>query len=245
MTGAWVEPRARPTLGAEEAHIWLASLAELRPRHLALRELLPAEERQRAQRFRREEDRARWELTRAVLRQLLANYAGQPAHEIQFTLGAHGKPALASPAGLHFNTSHSGGYAAFAITRLGEIGIDIEEVRADRVRGDEIARRYFAAGEQAGLLALDASQRPRAFFDTWARKEAFVKARGDGLFSGLEQFEVSLSEARLLRVPEGRVDDWWMGALPEIPGYAGAVVVRAARCTPKFWHARGLLGDSC
>jgi 4'-phosphopantetheinyl transferase len=238
MSEPWTEPRDWPPLAAGEAHVWLAYLPSALPFLPRVATALSPEEVARAEQFRFETHRERWQLTRALLRSLLGRYANVSPGAITFAQGAHGKPALAQPenSGIHFNTSHSGDYAVFAMTRAGDVGVDIEQVREDMSRCDEIAQRYFAPGECAHLASLPAPERTRAFFDCWARKEAFVKARGDGLFSGLDQFEVSLTEPRLLSVANGHARDWWLAVLPPIEGYAGATVVKSAACTPRFWR---------
>jgi 4'-phosphopantetheinyl transferase len=119
---------------------------------------------------------------------------------------------------------------------VGEVGVDIECVRHEMPRCDDIVRRYFAPGEQREWFALPDSERARAFFKLWTRKEAFVKARGTGLFSGLDQFEVALDTPRVVRTDGGASGaNLWMSELPGIPGYESAVVVRADSCTPRFW----------
>lgn len=235
MNENWITPPAQPVLAPGEAHIWLAHLPSARHALEELNALLTPEELERGRRFRTDALRERWQLARAILRSLLAQYTGGHAREITFQLGAHGKPALAAEPGLHFNTSHSGDGAAFAFARIGGIGVDIEQVRGEWRRHEAIAQRFFTAGESAELAAVPEPERVRAFFDLWTRKEAFVKARGDGVFSGLEKFTVSLREPRVLNVTGGEAADWWMSALPEIEGYAGAVVVNSTACRPRFW----------
>ncbi len=243
MSDGWTEPQSWPALATGEVHVWLAHLPSARGELEQLTALLTSEERERAARFRTWVLRERWALARAILRSLLARYAGVGAQEIIFQLGAHGKPAFAPPGdpGLHFNTSHSGDHAAFAFTRAGEVGVDIEEVRGEMRRHEAIAQRFFTPGERAALASMAEAGRLQAFFEFWTRKEAFVKARGDGVFSGLEKFEVSLREPRVLNVTGGEAADWWMTKLPELENYAGAVVVKAGACRPQFWrwNARG------
>lgn len=243
----WSEPREWPTLGAEEVHVWLAHLPSQRAHAQRFTEVLSPHELERAGRFRFEALRERAHFTRGILRLLLSRYLELSPREIAFTENVHGKPALAHPpaSGLFFNMSHSGEYAAWAITRVGEVGVDIEQAREDVSRLDDIARRYFAPGEQKQLSALPKSEQTRGFFEFWTRKEAFVKARGDGLFSGLDQFEVSLADARLLSINSSLEDaaQWWMSTLPSLPGYAGAVVVKAASCSPAFWNWNARLLD--
>ena len=239
MNERWTRPPSDAELADGEAHVWLAHLPSTRASLEDFRGVLSSDERARAERFHFIEHRERWQMTRGVLRLLLARYLEANAREIAFDYGAHGKPQLKHPVNstLHFNASHSGDYAVFAMTRAGEVGVDIERIREDMPRRDEIARRYFAPGEQQQLFALAEPERARAFFTLWTRKEAFVKARGTGLFSGLDQFEVALGEPRVLSVAgaHARSLNWWMAELPSVPGYAGAMVVCASPCRARFW----------
>lgn len=243
MSRNWLEPSAHPVLRDDDAQVWLAHLPAARTALEDFRRTLSDDERARAEKFSQPEHRERWVITRGILRTLLARYLDADAAKIVFNYGAHGKPALPPSATvrLHFNTSHSGDHAAFAFTRLGEIGVDLEQVREPMPQRDDIARRFFARGEQRQLFALPESERTRAFFALWTRKESFVKARGTGVFSGLEQFEVALEEPRLLHVAseDAPAANWWMTTLPSVPGYEGAVVVRAPKCAARFWKWTG------
>ena len=169
---------------------------------------------------------------------LFRSYLRVKPATIAFCYGPQGKPALGSDSSLLFNTSHAGDYAAFAVTSVGEVGVDIEVIQREMPRREEIATRYFAAGEQAALRAVPESERNAAFFELWTRKEAFVKARGDGLFSGLETFEVSLGEPRVVSVKDDAAvaQQWKLFALPNISGCSGAAVVKASEAIPSFWN---------
>ena len=239
MSTEWNTPPGRPALAEGEVHVWLAQLPSAHGELEKLRALLTPEEAERARQFRTERLRERWELTRGILRSLLADYLAVSAHEIVFQLGPQGKPALVAPPQFFFNTSHSGDHAAFAFTRAGEVGVDIEQVRGDLRRHDLIAQRFFTPAERAELASVLEPERVRAFFDLWTRKEAFVKARGDGVFSGLEKFTVALNEPRVRHVTGGDAAQWWMAALPEMDGHAGAVVVQAPKCRARFWKWSG------
>jgi 4'-phosphopantetheinyl transferase len=238
MNDGWAEPQAWPALLESEAHIWVAHLPSARCALSKLTGLLNPDELKRAQQFRTETLRERWQVTRAILRSLLGRYTGANAREIAFQLGAQGKPSLTllpEHASLHFNTSHSGDYAAFGFTRAGDIGVDIEQVNHERPRHEGIARRFFSADEVKQLESLPETEQNRAFFSLWTRKEAFVKARGNGVASGLDQFTVSLNEPRILKITNGDESQWSLSVLPEIDGYAGAMVVKAETCQPRFW----------
>ena len=234
MSERWSEPQEWPALAVDGVHAWTAHLPSLRPHLAGLAALLSPDEQERARRFRFEAHRERWQLTRGLLRFLLGRYLQRAPHELAFDFNAHGKPGLPGCA-LHFNTSHSGDWAAFAFTRIAAVGIDIEQVRGDLSRHEEIARRHFAPAECEQLFSAVQAERVRAFFDLWTCKEAFVKARGDGVFSGLNRFEVRLSDPRVVCVHGKPASDWWLARLPEIPGYSGAMVVNAGRGAPQFW----------
>jgi 4'-phosphopantetheinyl transferase len=238
----WAEAPAAFSLADHEVHIWLAHLPSVRTSFTILCGVLSDEECARARKFHFAEHRERWQMTRGILRLLLASYLETPASEIAFQYGAHGKPELkrSISSGLRFNTSHSGDYAAFAFTRAGQVGVDIECIRDDMPGRDDIVRRYFAPGEQREWFAVPESERARAFFKLWTRKEAFVKARGSGLFSGLDRFEVSLDAPRVVCESENASGaEWWMAELPALPGHEGAVTVQASHCAVRFWKWSG------
>ena len=160
-----------------------------------LHAVLSADERARAERFSFALHRDRFVARRGSLRRILAKYTNRDPADLTFRTNRNGKPELLEgnryPA-LRFNISSSGGIAFCAVTRRGAVGIDIERIRAD-IDADEIehlASRFFSANEQALLAALAGSERFDAFFACWTLKEAFVKARGDGLSLPLDQFDV-------------------------------------------------------
>lgn len=192
-------------------------------------------ERQRANRFAFDRDRNRFVVARARLRELLAERLRVPPQSVELAYGAQGKPTLArGHAGpdLRFNVSHYGNVAAYAFSRGREIGIDVEGLRA--ISGaDDIAARYFSRRENEAYLNLDPRDRPLGFLNCWTRKEAFIKALGDGLRHPLGSFDVSLAPgepARILRVANlsGALCGWTLHGFAPGPGLIGAIVVRDA-----------------
>jgi len=182
--------------------------------------LLDPAERERASRFRFDRDRRRFVVRRAKLRLLLAERAGRAPEALAYAASSHGKPALPG-AGFCFSLSHSGERMMLAIAE-GEVGCDIEAVD-ETIDWREIADGLFAAAERDALAALPEAEGRRAFFECWARKEAFVKALGLGLSYPLDAFHVSVTpEARLLRGGEG----WMIAATDALLGHAAAVVAR-------------------
>ena len=184
---------------AAVAHVWRAQLDPAPGEVHRLMGMLSKDEHARAERFRFDQDRRRFVVARGVLRSLLALYLGLPPQKVQLTYGASGKPCL--PRGvLRFNLD-AGELGLYAFTSSREVGIDVEHVRQlDDM--DQIARRFFSVNEVASLEALPESARPStAFFNCWTRKEAYVKARGEGLALPLDGFDVSLAPVNRAAAP--------------------------------------------
>jgi 4'-phosphopantetheinyl transferase len=187
-------------LRADEVHVWRADLDAAAAVVERLRPLLALDERDRADRFHFERDRSRYIVGRGTLRILLGRYLSIAPERVRFAYGPNQKPRLAG-GGPWFNLSHSGPIALLAFTTAGEIGIDIELAAADFSR-ERIAERFFSPAEVAVLRSLPQAAQPLAFLTCWTRKEAFIKARGDGLSLPLDSFDVSLAPgvpAALLR----------------------------------------------
>lgn len=178
-------------LSNQDVHVWYWTL-ELPPERLAaIERWLSPDERERAARFLFDRHRTAFVAARGTLRELLGEYLECLPAEVEFSYSSHGKPSLASPAStLHFNLSHSGGIAAAAFSIGCEPGIDVE--RVDRKVDLAVADSYFSPSEIERLHALPAADRPSAFFRIWTRKEAFVKAQGQGLSLPLHGFDVTV-----------------------------------------------------
>jgi 4'-phosphopantetheinyl transferase len=157
---------------------------------------LSPDECERRDRFRFEDLRRRFVVARGMLRAQLAGRLGTDPRDIRFVYGEQGKPRLpdgpgGAPHPLRFNLSHSGGLGLLGVSQGLEIGVDVEAVRPMHDR-DALVRRFFSAAEQAEYDSLPEVLRERAFFDGWARKEAFIKGVGRGLSLPLASFDVSL-----------------------------------------------------
>ena len=128
---------------------------------------------------------------RASLRILLSHYLGVPPASIRFEYGPKGKPRILASGNLDFSVSHSNDLLVMAFTIGCGIGIDVEKI-SPFCNIDEIASLLFCSEEAADLASLPSSLRQHAFFLCWTRKEAYVKAVGDGLSIPLNQFRVTL-----------------------------------------------------
>lgn len=142
---------------------------------------------------------------------LLAAYLGCAVDIIRLGAGVYGRPSLETPRDpdLHFNWTHSGDQALFAIARGIEPGVDLERLRA-RPRALAIAERYFSADEFAALAALEPAARDAAFLQLWTAKEAVLKATGRGLAFGLHRLSIGSSADQLaLRFLDGELPAHW------------------------------------
>jgi 4'-phosphopantetheinyl transferase len=207
--------------------LWLnASDAEL----AHYRSTLSLEERSRAERFSFENLKRSYTLSRGGLRILLAHYLNCSPNEIGIICGPRGKPALRDRSRIRFNMSHSGQMALYAFTHDCELGVDVEYLRP-LDDSEAIAKRYFSAAEVTELLSLKPQERALAFFRCWTRKEAYIKAIGEGLSIPLDCFQVTLlpgKPARFIQIAAemGNADDWTLHHLEPAPGYIGALAYR-------------------
>jgi 4'-phosphopantetheinyl transferase len=154
---------------------------------------LSPEETARAKRFRSDQDRDRYIVQHGVLRSLLAGYLDCGPRQIDINTSAHGKPCLAGKddeGSLQFSLSHSGTYAAFAFGRYNSIGVDIEEIR-EIPEMEGIVTEHFTPHEKAVMLSCPIDTRVKTFYRFWTRKEAVLKAQGEGLLKSLDCVDVA------------------------------------------------------
>lgn len=238
----WSPTSRNLALDADEVHVWRAAADPIGPQLEHLRRILTPSEQARAERFSFRKDRGRFILRRGLLRTLLGRYLAVDSGRLQFTYGAGGKPELAPPFSrtqLHFNVSSSAGLVLYAVARGRELGVDIESIRPD-IAHERIADHFFSPGEVSALRALPAEARVEAFFACWTRKEAYVKAKGEGLGMRFDSFDVSFipgEPAAVLRTGESAQEGsrWSLRTLAPGRGYAAALVVEGDK-----WRLRCL-----
>jgi 4'-phosphopantetheinyl transferase len=232
-------------LASDEVHSWCVSLdvpPETSARFCAT---LTLDERNRSARFHFERDRQRFIVARGVLRDLLGRYLQTAPDQIGFVCNAFGKPDLAPEFGnrLKFSLSHSADLALIAVAADADVGVDLEYVREQSDYAD-IARRFFSAAEVDYLTAVPSHLYAEAFFSCWTKKEAYLKACGQGLAIPLNSFSVppttdpahtpgDFCVASHDIVPGRR---WSLYTLRPAPGYAGALAIEGSGWRLRQWQ---------
>jgi 4'-phosphopantetheinyl transferase len=185
-----------PSTGA--AALWRIDLRQ-GPPDAALAEL-SQDERARAKRFRGDALARRYLSAHWALRRLLAEFTGRAPQDLQFDIGAHGKPQLRGE-GPAFSLSRRGDVAVVGVLdddRAAQVGVDVELLES---MGDPLAlaESVFSATERDALAAQPHASRQQAFLLGWTRKEACLKAIGCGLAFAPQGVRTGLTtEARAL-----------------------------------------------
>ncbi|OQX65346.1 MAG: hypothetical protein B5M55_04175 [Desulfococcus sp. 4484_242] len=233
-----------PRLKNGHVDVWCVSL-DMEPSVLSgFHPMLSEDERRKASRFRFKNMKARYVAARGVLRSIIAAYLDARPGDLAFQYGRYGKPALAgafSDAEITFNMSHSHGMALYAVSFGNAVGVDIEKIRSG-MSFHRIAKRFLSPRESEILQRLPPDQVKNAFFTCWTRKEAYIKARGEGLSSLLSRFSVSLAPgdppALIDHQPDpGEISRWSLTDLQIGAGYAAALAVEGhgLTVTKKKW----------
>jgi len=244
-----------PRLSPGEVHLWAFPL-NANSFSIQAGSVLAVDERERAERFRFERDRTRFVAGRAGMRCILGSYLETEPARVIFGYGEKGKPMVSTAGGephaLMFNLSHCEDLAVLAVTRTAPVGVDVERIRTIP-DADQLVSRFFSPTEATRFHALPENQRPEAFFNLWTRKEAWLKATGAGIGSGLDQVEVSFlpgQPARLLSLgpAKDQAGSWSLHELTPAEGFTGAVAIAAAQpkiqCHQWAWpEEKSALGD--
>jgi 4'-phosphopantetheinyl transferase len=221
-----------------EIHVWYRPLDPERLTVGPFSEILSDDERARASRYRFEQHRNEFIVTRATLRILLGSYLEASPQSLAFSYSPQGKPSLANEGtDLRFNISHTAGLAALAFARAREIGVDVEKLRPE-CEAQKLAERFFSASEREVISGFSGPALHEAFFRCWTRKEAFIKAKGGGLSIPLNQFDVSIAEGQPSALLATRPDPteashWMLHDLPVQQGYAAALAVSVPAPEPR------------
>ena len=238
----WTIPRVPPRLSEKEVHVWCASIEASNERRLQFMETFSDDEHKRLQRFHFERHRHQFIIARGTLREIIGQYLEIEPAEANFDYGQNGKPFIISNSELssiRFNISHSGDVVVYAFVLDTEIGIDIEKVcNIDDCMA--IAKSFFSSTEIDDLQKVSRESLLEAFYSCWTRKEAYIKAKGQGLGIPLNQFSVSvrpdLSPALVsTEFAPDEAAQWTLRDLPIIEGYIGAIAIQKPDNTFRFY----------
>lgn len=216
----------------DDLQIWQVSLESTDATVARLTQLLSLDEQDRARRFHFERDRRRYIVARGTLRKLLGSYLDCAPSIIRFNYAAQGKPALATQPPerqLYFNVSHSQESALFAFVWNREIGVDIEAIRSE-VEIESIFPSISSSEEQASWKTVPAAAKRAAFFSLWSRKEALVKAIGQGIGYPLQEVTVGFSlhlpqQIRLAHTLNAQSQAWQIWELPVESNFRAALAI--------------------
>ena len=239
----WRQAVPGELINSNKVHVWRASLDVTTVELESLLGSLSVDELARAERFHFERDQKRFIAARGILRKILGSYLNKHPGKICFEYGAHGKPMLVHEAGdenICFNLSHSGSLALYAVTLRKKIGIDIENIRDDISIG-QVAGQFFSQNEISSLEKIDINKRSGLFFQYWTRKEAFLKARGEGISFPMEQCDVSLISGGLLspvtvQDNNTEISSLYVQDLFPGNGYAAAIAIEDSDCNISCLH---------
>jgi 4'-phosphopantetheinyl transferase len=213
-------------LPPDSVQVWTIFVDQFAPHRATFEATLSPDEQQRAARFVVDEPRLRFIIARSALRTILAGYLDVASEVVQFAYGERGKPSLPE-SDLRFNLSHSDNIIVIAVTQNHDIGVDVEHIH-HIPEMSIMARDNFSLNEQETLFKLPEQERERAFFRCWTRKEAYIKATGDGFSMPLRDFDVTLTQDETPRILRASGDDparWSLVHLEPDADYVGAICI--------------------
>jgi 4'-phosphopantetheinyl transferase len=220
-----MKPRIREHLAGHVA-VWIARVSQARDSLIFLEPCLDSRDRERAARFRLPEDRARFVLGRGLLRKCLGHYLQLTPETIELAYTDRHRPIFPHDETVQFSISHSHDLVAFALTAGARVGIDLEYVQP-KWDLPELAKRIFSEEELQTFQALPGHETPSAFFRAWTRKEAYLKARGEGITEGLRQISVPFGPEEIGSIRDTRDESaartWRLLALPVPADYMGSL----------------------
>jgi 4'-phosphopantetheinyl transferase len=238
-------------LSTAHADLWLIPTTLPEPVLTYLASILSPAERERVKRLRIPAKRLEALVARGMLRHLLGTFLQTSPAMLTFDMGAQGKPYLHEAGGgarsVQFNLSHTAGWVLIGMTQGQAIGVDIETIRP-RSSMLELATRFFTTAEAASILALPGDQQVRAFFTVWCRKEAVLKAAGQGIAAGLNSFEVPIHTVMNSFAVRFAEQDWWVhdvdvGAVSEgMEALAASVAVEKRETALRLWSCPEMMG---
>ena len=239
----WCSPPQGLRTSVDEVHVWRAGLDMNTSKLHGLFQILSQEERERSARFRFQKDRDCFIAAHGLLRVILGRYLSVEPEQLRFCTNDFGKPSLCPSSEfelIRFNMSHSEKFCLYAFSGGREVGIDLEFIRP-LGNINEIAKQFFSSQEVETLPSLSRDRQTNAFYNCWTRKEAYIKARGEGLSIPLDQFDVSLSPGQPATLVNSREDPqevsrWTLMGFTPCPDFAAALAVEGHGWQLKCWQ---------
>lgn len=180
-------------LNEDVIHVWRMLLPDFSSQIAQLSAVISNQERHNAARFVRSEDGIKYTLTKALQRMILSRYLGGEPGDLVFDVYEHGKPFVQNDQDIQFNLSHSGDGVLLGVAKSVAIGVDLEKKR-NVIDFKGLVDRFFSPIEKKQFHALDSASEKQAFYNTWVKKEAFIKATGYGLSFPLSGFSVRVCD---------------------------------------------------
>lgn len=238
----WNTPPQQIIIPPRDIHVWRINVNDYSNYLANFYKLLSYDEHKRTSQYHFEKDRKNFIIARGILRSIISRYLLITPEEIKFSYNAYGKPYLnpKNNGPLYFNISHSADLILYIFSKNNEVGIDVENIHPiDNF--ENIAEQFFSPRENIKLKSVPASLRLNSFFKCWTRKEAFIKAIGNGLSYPLHEFDVSLlpnEPATLLKVQRDPYlsSQWSLKALTPYPGYEAAFIFKVPCENIKYWQ---------
>jgi 4'-phosphopantetheinyl transferase len=225
----WITASAKPPLATNAIHVWRIILPIHQDIKKMLEQNLSSDEQHRASKFYFAADTERFIIARGALRDIIARYINIPAQDIIFAYTKCGKPYLPH-SNFHFNLSHSGQYILYAFTKCAEIGVDIEECK-NNIEFVSVAKEFLSEAEHRQFLMISPEERCLAFYRAWTRKEAVLKAMGEGLYFPANQLEVDFSSSAKIKLTKilGQVffpKSWQLFQMAFDKNYVSAIAIK-------------------
>jgi 4'-phosphopantetheinyl transferase len=218
--------------------LWIADFGRAKDSLTDYGRLLSEDEVERASQFKFDHLRDFYTFCRGTLRRTLSRYLAVPGDSIRFQYGEKGKPFLPQTR-LQFNVSHSGSLFVCSVSSGLTIGVDVEQIRPIEDM-TAIAAQFFAPAEQSHLASIAEEDRTHAFHECWTRKEAVIKATGEGVSRPLDSFEVAFGPGtmpHLMRIDDNYSPTWQMDSFEPSPGYVGAVTSPSPWSSIRIYYA--------
>ena len=219
----------------DEVHVCCISFDDFLLQEQTFSQHLTIDEKKRADRYYFAKDKKRYIIVRGILRQIISNYLEVAPGKIEFSYSRYGKPAITgvfSDTQLCFNVAHSEKLALFAFTLNREVGVDIEFIR-DIPEMEQIIEHFFSDTEKKYFYGLSANMKKEVFFQMWTRKEAFLKATGEGLHRALDTFDVITAPGKFVNLLKSKdklktniISNWYLKDLSTHPGFVAAYAVQ-------------------